>query len=74
MFYLEKARKILATTMTLEKTSIAPNFVDFGHGYMQNAGPEWRGTKNLQYHVYFIPMQNDLKDATLFAYGRRFSY
>lgn len=41
---------------------------------MKFAGPRWRGTQSLRYHIYFIPFPNGLDDFMAFSQRRSFSY
>ena len=50
-----------------------PQFSIFvGHGHLQHAGAAWTGAHSIRYHMYFYPVDLDLPDAILFAYGDSF--
>lgn len=67
-------RKMFANALTLKEIFIPPSFVFFSHGYMQQAGPGWRGTHDLSYHMYLTPEQTVLNGVIAFASERRFCW
>lgn len=73
VFCLQKARQIHASTLALTEITRFPSPVLLGHGYMQHAGPGCRGTYDLLYYIYFIPVQNILKVAIAFACEQSFA-
>lgn len=65
---------MLANPLTLGDIITFLNSVFFGHGNMKHGDPGWRGTHDLLYYIYFIPVQSILLDSIVFAYGRIFCY
>lgn len=41
---------------------------------MEHAGPGWRRTLDLWYHIYIFPVQNVLKDLISFAFENPYSH
>lgn len=53
---------MLSSALHLGEISIPPFSVVVGQDCMQHAGPICRGEQSLQYHIFFIPVQNVLKE------------
>lgn len=46
---------VLCKTFRMHKTRIQPNFLFYGHGYMQHGGLEWSSKNFLRYPTNLIP-------------------
>ena len=72
VFYSEASRQLLSRSLLMTEVTIPQFSIFVGHGHLQHAGAAWTGAHSIRYHMYFSPVDHDLPDAILFAYGESF--
>lgn len=69
IFYSDVKKARLCKVMKTEEVKLLRECVLFGHGKVHHEGSERKMNHGLQYHLYVIPEDVDLRDAVALAYG-----
>lgn len=67
IFYRDDAKERMVKILRMEEVITPPDSAFIAHGSVQPFGGEWRENYGLQYHIYLIPEEKQLKDANPFA-------
>ena len=69
VFFPDNQKENIRKRLKLIALEIPPLSIFVGHGHLQHAGAEWRGSHCPRYHIYLTPEDLQLPEEIVFAYA-----